>query len=65
MHDGSEPTLEKVVDFYDRGGDAKRPTLAREIKPLHLSAEEKTALVEFLKTLTSNDAKVRYPELPR
>jgi cytochrome c peroxidase len=22
LHDGSEPTLEKVVDFYDRGGNA-------------------------------------------
>lgn len=65
MHDGSEPTLEKVVDFYDRGGDAKRPTLAREIKPLHLTSEEKVALVEFLRTLTSNDPMLRYPELPR
>ena len=29
MHDGSQPTLEGVLEFYDRGGDVRRPSLAR------------------------------------
>jgi cytochrome c peroxidase len=65
MHAGSEKTLEQVVDFYDRGGDAKRESVAAEIKPLGLTAEEKHSLVEFLKTLTSNDKPVDLPILPR
>ncbi|HEY8162167.1 MAG TPA: cytochrome c peroxidase [Methylocystis sp.] len=50
MHDGSLKTLEEVVDFYDRGGGAN-PALDDKIKPLGLTAEEKAALVAFLKTL--------------
>ena len=33
MHDGSLPTLEDVVDFYDKGGN-KNPNLDGEILPL-------------------------------
>ncbi len=51
MHDGSIATLEEVVDFYDKGGRAS-PYLDPEIRPLHLSAEEKSALVAFLRALT-------------
>ena len=51
MHDGSRATLEDVVDLYDRGG-IERPSRADEIKPLHLSGEEKADLVAFLKTLS-------------
>lgn len=65
MHDGSEPTLAKTIDLYDRGGDVQRPGLAPEIKPLHLTADEKHALLEFLKTLTSRNPDVVVPELPR
>jgi len=51
MHDGSLPTLEAVVDFYDDGG---RPNLNSdpEIHPLHLAVEEKQALVLFLQSLS-------------
>jgi cytochrome c peroxidase len=55
MHDGSLPTLEEVVAFYDRGGidnENKSPLLA----PLGLDAGEKAALVAFLKTLTGDNA---------
>lgn len=52
MHDGSLMTLEDVVDYYDRGGDVA-PNKSRLIRPLHLSADERAALVAFLKTLTS------------
>jgi len=51
MHDGSLKTLEEVVDFYSEGGRAN-PNLDPEIKPLHLSMEEKRALVVFLRLLT-------------
>jgi len=50
FHNGAYPTLEAVVDFYDRGGDD--PTiysLSGQIKPLHLLQLEKTALVDFMK----------------
>lgn len=50
MHDGSLTTLEQVVEFYNRGGGAN-PNLDPKIKPLGLTAEEKDALVAFLKTL--------------
>jgi len=65
MHDGSEATLEQVIDFYDEGGKVRRPSLAPEMKPLHLTSVEKKQLVEFLNTLTSNDAPVVFPAMPQ
>jgi cytochrome c peroxidase len=53
MHTGQFAALTDVVDFYDKGGGdapdggAKDPLLA----PLGLTADEKTDLVAFLKTL--------------
>ena len=51
MHDGSIATLEEVIEFYDRGGNAN-PYLDQEIHPLRLTDEEKTALVAFLRSLS-------------
>jgi cytochrome c peroxidase len=51
MHDGSLPTLEAVVEHYDKGG-IKNPQLQPLIVPLHLTAQEKTDLVAFLKGLS-------------
>lgn len=51
MHDGSLPTLEAVVEFYDRGG-ISNPHLDPLIQPRRLSASEKKALVEFLRSLS-------------
>jgi cytochrome c peroxidase len=65
MHDGSEATLEEVVRFYNRGGDAKRASLAIHVKPLHLSDDEIQALCEFMNTLTSDDPGVTLPILPK
>ncbi len=48
MHDGSLATLEAVIDFYDRGGNAN-PYLDDELRPLHLVREEKAALLAFLR----------------
>jgi cytochrome c peroxidase len=62
MHDGSIETLAQVVEHYDRGG-VERPSRSEEIKPLHLSAEEKRDLVEFMVTLTGDNAPTRIPVL--
>ena len=64
MHDGSLATLEDVVEHYDRGG-VDRPSRADLIKPLGLSAQEKTDLVAFLQTLSSNLTPTAAPVLPR
>jgi len=65
MHDGSEQTLEQVIDFYDKGGTVKRASLAPEIFALKLSERDKADLVSFMKTLTSVDKPVDIPVLPR
>lgn len=51
MHDGSLGTLQEVVAFYARDGNAN-PNLDPELRPLALTEEEKAALVAFLETLT-------------
>lgn len=64
MHDGSEQTLESVIALYDRGG-IDRPSRSSRIKPLHLTAREKTDLIAFMKTLTADATPVAVPPLPR
>jgi len=64
MHDGSLATLEAVIDHYDRGG-VDRPSRSDLMKPLGLTSQEKTDLVVFLKTLTSNLTPTAVPILPR
>ena len=64
MHDGSIPTLEAVIDLYDRGG-IERPSRSVLIKPLGLTQVEKADLVAFLNTLTSAPQTVSLPALPR
>lgn len=54
MHDGSEPTLESVIEFYDKGG-IPNPNLDGGIRPLGLTEQERRDLVEFMKALTSDD----------
>lgn len=54
MHDGSLATLEDVVEFYDRGG-IDNPRKDPLLKPLGLAADEKKALVAFLKSLTGDN----------
>lgn len=51
MHDGSLGTLEEVIEFYDRGANPN-PNLDPELRPLRLTAEEKQALLAFLRALT-------------
>jgi cytochrome c peroxidase len=54
MHNGSEKTLIDVVRFYNRGGNGN-PNLDKRIVPLKLTDNEMSELVEFMRTLTSND----------
>jgi len=63
MHDGAFKTLEEVVDFYDKGGNAN-PQLDRLMKPLGLAPEEKTDLIAFLKALTGEPIPFEFPALP-
>ncbi|MBI3118443.1 MAG: cytochrome c [Candidatus Hydrogenedentes bacterium] len=62
MHDGSQVTLEEVVEFYDKGGGTS-PGKSPLIFPLNLSAEEKVNLVAFLRTLTGEIPDVAPPDI--
>ncbi len=53
MHDGSETTLEAVVEFYNKGG-IKNPNLDVRMEPLNLNDQEKADLVAFMKALDSD-----------
>ena len=64
MHDGSVPTLEAVIDLYDRGG-IERPSRSDLISPLNLSKAEKADLIAFLHTLNGAPEPVLLPTLPR
>jgi cytochrome c peroxidase len=53
MHDGSLPTLDAVVAFYD-GGGIDNPDKSPLLAPLGLTADERAALVAFLESLTGS-----------
>ncbi len=64
MHDGSQKTLEEVVDWYAKGGH-KNPFLSEKMKKLDLSDQDKADLVAFMKEgLTSDFPKVETGRLP-
>jgi cytochrome c peroxidase len=64
MHDGSQKTLEEVVEFYDIGGHAN-PWLSPKVEKLGLTDQEKADLVAFMKEgLTSKEPAIGEPELP-
>jgi cytochrome c peroxidase len=54
MHDGSEKTLLDVVRFYNKGGEPN-PNLDQRMRPLGLTDQEMSDLVEFMRALTSDD----------
>jgi cytochrome c peroxidase len=55
MHDGSLATLEDVVRHYERG-IVHRPTVSDELpRNLSLSEQERSDLVAFLETLSSEE----------
>ena len=62
MHTGGVKTLEDAITFYDIGGGTTANKDPR-IKPLNLTAEEKQALVAFMKALTDSPT-FTAPKLP-
>jgi cytochrome c peroxidase len=59
MHNGTEKTLEDVVDLYNIGGRVNNSNLDPLIVPLGLSVYEKKALVTFMKiSMTSTNPEV-------
>lgn len=69
MHDGSEATLEDVVDYYveiGKGGPDKYPNLSEKIKPLDdLNDQDKKDLVEFMKACSGDFPVVERGRLPQ
>ena len=63
MHDGKTPTLEAVVQFYNKGG-IPNSNLDPLIKPLGLSETEQKDLIAFLNALTGYEPIVAPPQLP-
>jgi cytochrome c peroxidase len=64
MHDGSERDLDAVIELYVAGGREKRPSLSTQLEPVDLSRSERRDLIEFLRTLTSEDPIPASPRLP-
>jgi cytochrome c peroxidase len=58
MHDGSIPTLDKVLEHYTAGGRAPNPLLSESIHPLDLTADERRDVIAFLESLTDAEALV-------
>lgn len=56
FHDGSAPTLEDVVRYYVKGGN-QNPNRDWQLEPVALSESEQHDVVQFLKALTSDDAR--------
>jgi cytochrome c peroxidase len=64
MHDGSQKTLEEVVEWYAKGGHPN-PTLDKDIKKFDMTAEEKADLVAFMKACTGPFPEVEQGRLPK
>jgi cytochrome c peroxidase len=56
FHDGSAATLADVVRFYVKGGN-ENPNRDWQLEPVPLAESEQRDVVEFLKALTSDDAR--------
>ncbi len=54
MHDGSLRTLLDVVNFYNKGG-IPNAHLSRHMKPLNLTEQQKTDLVDFMRALSGTN----------
>ena len=63
FHDVGQATLEQVIDFYGRNGDFPQGgNLGPGIGRIRLSAQDRAAIVAFLKALT--DDRVKYERAP-
>ncbi|PMG37514.1 cytochrome-c peroxidase [Vibrio splendidus] len=71
MHNGTIPTLEAVIDFYDRGGIAVDglttgfpQTKSPLIQPLGLTQEDKENLLSFVKAFSGEQIVIDEPKIP-
>ncbi|WP_010582068.1 cytochrome-c peroxidase [Schlesneria paludicola] len=64
MHDGSLKTLEEVVEWYDKGGEANS-YLSDKMKKLNLTTTEKEDLVAYMLALHGDLTPVRSDRLPK
>lgn len=64
MHTGQLRTLDDVVAFFNQGGNATGYPGTDELHPLHLTAEEQSDLVEFMKALAGPGADPKYQSAP-
>ena len=64
MHDGSQKTLEEVVEWYAKGGHAN-DHLSDKVKKLDLTDQEKSDLVAYMKALTGEFTSVCQDRLPK
>ncbi|MFA0614214.1 cytochrome-c peroxidase [Vibrio splendidus] len=71
MHNGTIPTLEAVIDFYDRGGvvDDGRTTgypqtKSALIQPLGLTEQDKKNLLSFVEAFSGEQIFIEEPTIP-
>lgn len=63
MHDGTQKTLEEVVEHYAKGGTPNQ-WLSTKIKKIDLKPQDKADLVEFMKACTGEFPKIERGRLP-
>lgn len=63
MHDGSQKTLDEVIEYYVKGGHPN-PYLSDKIKKLDITTQDQADLVEFMKALTGPLPVVEAGRLP-
>ncbi|MDR6966113.1 cytochrome c peroxidase [Flavobacterium arsenatis] len=65
FHNGAYPTLEEVLDFYNKGGAGgmglsyELPNQTLSSEPLNLTKREIASLIAFMESLTDNPEKFR------
>ncbi|MDH5923722.1 cytochrome-c peroxidase [Vibrio splendidus] len=71
MHNGTIPTLEAVIDFYDRGGVADDgrttgypQTKSALIQPLGLTEQDKKNLLSFIEEFSGEQIFIEEPTIP-
>lgn len=71
MHNGTIPTLEAVIDFYDRGGVADDgrttgfpQTKSSLIQPLGLTEQDKKNLLSFVEAFSGERIFIEEPTIP-
>jgi cytochrome c peroxidase len=63
FHDGRAQSLEDAVDFMLKGG-IPNPNLDEKLMPKMITAEERTQLLAFLRSLTPEQTPFQRPQIP-